>query len=221
MSNGGGNVIGQFSSRKSLRPLQHESLLELHHLICFEWDPDVLEVYDQPCTIPVTASTRRRGRHTPDFLVVTTRGPGLVEVKPRRRWDRDERLRQRTALAQAWAEAAGLFYAVFTEETLPPRPVLENLVFLASFRHAPTHLAEVKDHVLDAVREYPGITPWALSDRFGHPEIVVAAVWHLTWAHCLRIDLAAERLRPGTQHRVRLYPGEEASTCIRSAGKWD
>jgi hypothetical protein len=221
VANGGGNVIGQFSSAKSPRPLQYESLLEYHHLVSFEWDPDVLEVYDQPFSIPVTARSRRRGRHIPDFLVVTTRGPGLIEVKPRHRWDRDELLRRRTDLATQWAEAEGFFYAVFTEEMLPEQPVLENLVFLASFRHAPANLVEMKHHVLDVVRECPGITPWALGDRLGHPEIVVAAVWHLVWTHGLRIDLAAERLRSGAQHRIRLYPGKGASTCIPSAGTSD
>jgi hypothetical protein len=221
VSNGGGNVIGQFSSAKSPRPLQYESLLEFHHLICFEWDPNVREVYDQPFSIPVTARGRRQGRHIPDFLVITTRGPGVAEVKPRHRWDRDELLRRRTDLATQWAEAEGFFYAVLTEDMLPEQPVLENLVFLASFRHAPTNLAEVKHHVFATVRECPGITPRALGDRHGHPEMIVAAVWHLVWAHDLRIDLAAERLRPGTQHRIRLYAGEEASSCMRSAGNSD
>lgn len=218
VSNGGGNVIGQFSSAKSLRPLQYESLLELHHLICFEWDPKVLEVYDQPFTIPVTVRGHRPGHHIPDFLVVTTRGPSVVEVKPQRCWDSDELLRRRTELAKQWAEAEGFFYAVLTEEMLPEQPVLQNLVFLASFRHAPSHFTEVKHHVLAAVEESPGITLRVLGDRLGHPEMISAAVWHLVWAHDLRIDLAAERLRPGAQGRIRIYPEEGAPTCIRSAG---
>jgi len=85
---GGGrsNVSGRYPSRKMGVTIQFEShRVELAAVHEMEYDPAVLEYFDQPPSIILaynSAQGRRMSvRHTPDFFVLRTAGAGWEEWK--------------------------------------------------------------------------------------------------------------------------------------------
>jgi putative transposase len=81
-----GNVIVIYPSRKMGRTIQAESgKNEFPYVIQYEYDPDVLEYYDQPGIIKLNYLSRegkKRGvLHTPDFFVIRSNGAGWEECK--------------------------------------------------------------------------------------------------------------------------------------------
>lgn len=85
---GGGreNVSGRYPSRKMGLTIQFEShRVELPLVYEMEHDPDVLEYYDQPPSIPLAyqaANGRRLSvMHTPDYFVLRQDSAGWVECK--------------------------------------------------------------------------------------------------------------------------------------------
>src|SRR6266704_6212354 len=85
---GGGrqNVSGRYPSRKMGVTIQFEShRVELPFVYEMEHDPEVLEYYDQPPSIPLAyqaANGRRLSvMHTPDYFVLRQDSAGWVECK--------------------------------------------------------------------------------------------------------------------------------------------
>ncbi|PYV36998.1 MAG: hypothetical protein DMG06_29210 [Acidobacteria bacterium] len=85
---GGGrnNVSGRFPSRKMGVTIQFEShRVELAVVYEMEHDPDVLEYYDQPSSIPLGYEARSGRRlavlHTPDYFAIRRESAGWEECK--------------------------------------------------------------------------------------------------------------------------------------------
>src|SRR6266545_183439 len=85
---GGGrrNVIGRHPSRKMGVTVQFESNhVERAFLLEYEHDPDVLEYYDQPPSIPLRflggGGKQTAVQHTPDFFVIRGGAAGWEECK--------------------------------------------------------------------------------------------------------------------------------------------
>lgn len=80
------NVCTWYPSQKMGQTIQAESrTAEFGYVIEFEYDSDVLEYWDQLTPILVTRTikngVKRKGTYTPDFLILTTTGPVVIEVK--------------------------------------------------------------------------------------------------------------------------------------------
>ena len=84
----GGNVIVRYPSRKMGCTIQGESVRgEWAAVLDLEYDPDVLEYYDQPCPLRLRFPTKagplgRLVRHVPDLFVLRTGCAGFEECKP-------------------------------------------------------------------------------------------------------------------------------------------
>jgi len=81
------NICSWITSTKMSRTISSESRgPEKALIILSEYDESVLEIWDQPQPIKVTRvnknGQRRAGSYTPDFLLLTDRGPRVIEVKP-------------------------------------------------------------------------------------------------------------------------------------------
>ncbi|WP_164743895.1 DDE-type integrase/transposase/recombinase [Saccharospirillum alexandrii] len=81
-----GNIAIRFPSKKMSRIIQAESkTLEYPVLLSLEFDPDVLEFYDQPPTVflqYITSNGRRfSGGNTLDYFAITNSGAYYVECK--------------------------------------------------------------------------------------------------------------------------------------------
>jgi putative transposase len=73
------NVSGTHASRKMGVSIQFEShTVELWAIYTMEYDKEVLEYFDRPCTIELhylgPAGRPAQARHTPDFLVIRRHG---------------------------------------------------------------------------------------------------------------------------------------------------
>lgn len=109
----------------------YESRLELGRLLFADFDISVHRIVAQPFLLraPVTGQVRK---HVPDFLLLTAGEPVVVDVKPHARLSRPE-----VDFTLSWTrelvEERGWRYEVWSE---PPAVELENVRFLAGFRHA-------------------------------------------------------------------------------------
>lgn len=178
---GGGreNVSGRYPSRKMGFTIQFEShRVELPLVYEMEHDPDVLEYYDQPPSIPLAyqaANGRRLSvMHTPDYFVLRKDSAGWVEcktvgdlqnlaIRAPNRYCRDDSGIWRCPPGEAHSSALGLDYRVWSSAEI--NWVLQrNLQFLEDYlRCDPASTAEfVAPNIKAAIDAKPGISLFEL-----------------------------------------------------------
>ncbi|WP_236746028.1 TnsA-like heteromeric transposase endonuclease subunit [Mycobacteroides abscessus] len=162
----------------------YESRLELARLLVADFDDRVEHIVAQPFLMTARIDGKLR-RHVPDYLLFTTDGPVVIDVKPRRKLDAPK-----VAYTLAWAremiESHGWVFEVATE---PAPTLLENIRFLAGYRRQwlidPQILACLRAQrhhgrsLADTVNSVQGVA--AIS--------VKPAVLHMLWTHELSTDL--------------------------------
>jgi putative transposase len=173
---GGGrdNVSGRYPSRKMGFTVQFEShRVELPFVCEMEHDPEVLEYYDQPPSIPLAyhaANGRRLSVvHTPDYFVLRQDSAGWVEcktaeelerltVKAPNRYIRDGRGEWRCPPGEAHASPLGLGYRVWSSAEIN-WTFQRNLLFLEDYlRCDPASVAGfVPPAIKAAIEAKPGI----------------------------------------------------------------
>ena len=184
------HYAGTYWSATTRTHVPYESRLELARLLFADFDVSVHGIVAQPFLLKSEVEQKVR-KHVPDYFLLTSHGPVVVDVKPRRRLAQPD-VAATFAWTQEVVESRGWRYEVWSE---PSEQLLENIRFLAGFRRGwlfpPGLLDELRDADLDgasldkAARCLPG-----------HPEPCVrAAIHHLVWTHELQTDLAGP-LRP-------------------------
>jgi hypothetical protein len=175
---------GSFWSATTRDHVIHESRLELARLLFADFDPLVHGIVAQPFLMKTVDSGEIR-KHIPDYLLITSQGPVLVDVKPYRRLSKPE-----VAFTFGWTgqavESRGWRYEIWSE---PEAAELENLRFLAGYRRDRLFLSDVLDELCQSDLDGTalGDAPRSLPHR---PEFCVrAAVFHLLWSHDLWTDL--------------------------------
>ena len=83
-SKGQKHYSGTYWSATQRDHVIYESRLELARLLFADFDTAVLGIIAQPFLLTVTLDGMAR-RHVPDFLLLTTTGPVIVDVRPGRR----------------------------------------------------------------------------------------------------------------------------------------
>lgn len=162
----------------------YESLLEKSRLREADFDPDVKHIVAQPFLLRAQLDGKVR-RHIPDYLLFTSSGLTVVNVKPRSRLD-DPRVVRTFGWARKVIEDRGWGFEVATE----PDPVrLSNVRFLAGYRReegiSPLMLDELR------VRNLDGHTVgYAINDVGGDAARARAALLHLIWRHEFTVDLS-------------------------------
>lgn len=145
----GGNVTVRYPSRKMGWTIQGESVRgEWAAMLDLEYDPDVLEYYDQAATLRVQHESQsgalgRAVRHVPDFFVLRRASAGFEECKPRAKLAAHSPYRYRQDADGTWhcpgAERAvrpyGLYYRIRCADDVNWL-ASRNLVFLEDYlRH--------------------------------------------------------------------------------------
>lgn len=161
----------------------YESRLELARLMRADFDPDVHHVIAQPFLMRARVNGKLR-QHVPDFLLFTSTGLTVVDVKPAAKLD-DPKVASTFAWARQVVEDRGWGFEVATE---PDPTELANIRFFAGYRKtqgiSTQILADLRSRQLhgrtlgDAVRETDAPAPY-----------VRAALFHMIWRHELRVDL--------------------------------
>lgn len=201
------NVCGRYPSRKMGRVIQAESrTVELVAIRCaYEFEPTVLEYWDQPCQIELTYLARN-GRlvhvqHTPDFFVLRPSRTGWEEWKPHEQLETlAEKMPQRYQRrpdgcwrcppGEAYAAQFGLYYQVRTAAEFAPT-YQRNVALLEDYLlDAGQHADQALQHQLvAAVQEHPGVTLAELQGHFSSDALLGAIAAGLIYA-----DLAAAPL---------------------------
>lgn len=183
-----GNVCARIPSKGIGLTVQAESRT-CEALFVYESDlsPDVLEVWDQPMPLQLRRDKGAKGTHvatyTPDFLVLRTDGPALVQCKPHtalerniatkaEEWSYSEGVPQYIPATTA-AKKLGLPHEIYVSDDTAPR-YLANLEFLHALQLG--HYAELPDdacqRTLEGLQGSPTIRELCSSKRGPEPAVI-------------------------------------------------
>ena len=201
---------------------------ELSVIYLLENDPDVLEFYEQPDSIPLrykAASGRATtSGSTPDFLVLRSNAVQWIEVKPEEqleklalsqpnRYCKNETGEWRCPPGEVVAADYGFQFIVWnsarTNSTL-----VRNLRYLDDYtRLRPSRLSSHEtERLLETVKSQPGITRDDIRSKFGEDSIDTLLV--LTASKRVYVDLARHALYDGSD--VPVFPDKATADALSS-----
>lgn len=176
------NVVTWFVSAKTGLTVQTESRTGEYALALeLEYDPDVIEFWDQPQPVSVIRThsngNTRPGSYTPEFVVLRRNGPEILEVKPEEIIQKLAKKRpvdwQQTSSGPIYRPAfeayrtLGMPYRVVSIDTLNPIRTA-NLKLLLQSRKAPNAVTpEIKAAVLEAFSQEAWMRLFALGEKIG------------------------------------------------------
>ena len=235
-----GNMPVWYPSKKMQCIIKAESTkVEFPFLLQAEHDDDVLEVWDQPPSIPLEYLDKR-GRlqqpmHTADYFVFRYQACGWIECKPAQelsrliekhphRYKLDEQGVWRCPPGEAFAAKYGLTYQVWSSDEIN-WAVQENALFLEDYYQDLDRLI-LEDQTLAIlsrlVEKHPGMF---LSELQALSEIPADLINIAIARHDLYVDLATYRLsepwrtpvfRSQRQARASVKPQAKEVTVTRS-----
>ena len=204
-----GNMPVWYPSKKMQCIVKAESAkVEFAFLLQAEHDDDVLEVWDQPPSIPLEYEDRRghmqRPLHTPDYFLFRANGAEWIECKSSQelvkqaearpnRYRLDERGIWHCPPGEAYAAKYGLTYRVWASDQVN-WAAQENALFLEDYYQDLERLVvpEVVLAVLtQVVRDHPGIL---LSDLRTETRVSADLINIAIARHDLYVDVATYRL---------------------------
>lgn len=183
---GQGNYSGLYWSSTERRLIGYESRLELARLTLADFDCRVERIASQPFHLVVrqSGSTLRR---TPDYLLQTSSGPVIVDVKPALQLRKSE-VADALARTREVVESRGCGYEVACE----PDPVtFANVRFLAGYRRDWLFDKHVCADVTAAAAAGPRPLSRVLASVDRPKHVVLPALFHLLWTHSLHADLGS------------------------------
>ena len=222
------NVSGRYPSRKMGFTVQFEShLVELAFIYEFEHDPDVLEYYDQPCSLGLTyAGSNGRAvsaRHTPDFFVLRTHAAGWEECKdsndlPRlaaktpNRYKVEQDGTWRCPPGEVAARSFNLYYRIRSSAEID-WSLQRNLRYLSDFRRtlpsASVPMSDRQRSILEAVRMQPGVR---LRDLLAPSADDNAELFAMIADELIYVNLRAAAI--AEPERVRVFLDEHIASAV-------
>lgn len=173
-----------------------ESFEEEFLLLASDFAADLEEALSQPFRLSFYAAGNKVD-HTPDYLLLTRRGPVVVDVRPAARIRAMDNLKF-AATAEA-ALSAGWRYAVVTGW----RPHVRGAVDAMSAQRRPLNdVLGVQGQLRRAVAHGP-LTYGELVERCTVPALARAHALHLLWHRDLGVDLSGPY---GDERLIRLAP---------------
>lgn len=137
-----GSFRGKFPSKKNMKMIYWESLLERDYLKTLEFDKNVLIFESQPIEIEFWYFGKKRSYY-PDFLVTMKTGKVyLVEVKPKSKVE-DEENKIKAEVGKMYCEEHDWEYKVVTEEEIRNGFFLENFNFLKNYGKERTNVRTI------------------------------------------------------------------------------
>jgi len=222
---GKGNVVVRYPSRKMGCVIQAESHKnELAGIYEKEYDPGVLEYYDQPEAFQLVYKAKKTKRlitvdHTPDFFALRKDEAGweewkteeelleLVEEQPHR-YIKDEAGQWRCPPGEEHARPLGLFYAVRSSAEID-WVLQRNLRFLEDYlrEDCPDVIEPLREEIVQRVSEEPGETLDDLLREIGEKHS--DNIYRLIAIGDIYCDLSMTPL--AEPRRVAVYKNEETA----------
>lgn len=232
---GRGNVCCRYTSQKMGHIVQAEShTLEFPAAYQMEYDPNVLEMWDQPPQIKLSwidgSGKKRAALHTPDFFVIRSDRIAWQE------WKKEKELEQlsqtqphryvkntdgtwRCPPGEEYAKPFGFEYRIRTERDLDWN-AYQNLIFLEDYflPSCPEVEALVKEQVFQL---FNGVSYLPLSDLLEQPAPITAdVIYTMIVRKDLFCNLSEEPLRNPAYVRIYRDPSAlEAYAAFRKAQK--
>ena len=199
--------VGLFASRKSVRPIQFESLLEYKFLCLAEVDPLLTDIREQPREITWTDFDGVVRRHIPDFEVVYRLKPVITEVKPAHKTI-EPTFKERTTIITSLLGQEGVLYRVLTEAVIYREPALSNAkVLLRGLGHDP--LPEESNAVASLLAAAPeGMSIIEICRRLSAPPEFSNSIYAMIMAG--QIALADSGAPVDVYARVQGVPNKES-----------
>jgi hypothetical protein len=145
----------------------------------------VKRISSQPFHL-VTRKAGRQFRRTPDYLLITDRGPLVVDVKPSREVAKED-VKLLLDLTREVVQSRGWDYEIACE---PEEVIFDNVRFLAGYRRDWLFDRDVLAEVRSAAGHQPGQQIRRVVDDIRRPKpVALAALLHLLWRQELRVDL--------------------------------
>lgn len=228
------NVRGEWSSVKMGHTIQFEAIhTELERIIELEYDPHVLEYYDQPWTLTLRYADKtghpRGCKHTPDLFVIGEKEAWFEECKTEEklrelalempnRYERQPNGSWRCLPGEQCAAKYGVGYKV--RSSLANNPDLtRNLLYLGDYlrRDCNTPAAKVIDRLKAAVRSAEGITYAELLNAV--PDATSDDVNYVLARGVLHTDL--HRVLLADRSSVTIYSDSQIAGALREAKNTD
>lgn len=186
------NVTGKYAFPNG-KSVGFEAPLERDFLFLMDFDPDVIDVEEQPVKVPVPGGKGRAAYYVPDFRVQRRHGrTWLVEVKHTDDLrDNAKDYKAKFKAARAYAAENDLVFKIITEQDIRA-PKLKNIRFLLSYRNRkvdPGVCARLLGHAGGGV-SLGEILERAFPDPSAHPTIL-PTLWHLVVMGHLTVDMEA------------------------------
>ena len=122
------NISGLFSTFKDSSPHFFESFNEAHFAVMFEFDPTIVSVKSQPFSIQYS-DEGKTNNYTPDFsLIDCNNAIKIIEIKMSDTFD--EKMNRKHKLIKSAFKQDGFEFQVMTEELLPSRLAISNMMMI-------------------------------------------------------------------------------------------
>lgn len=189
----------KFPSYKAGRMIHCESVLEYDFLLHCEFSPYVTGIAEQPQSIRYVIDRKKR-RYTPDFLLETTTGEYLVEVKPAAKLEDDD-AREKFNVLKSWYRDHREHLVVVTDDQIRIEPRLSNLKLLLRERRR-SLCGVLGSQYVDRIRHLLPCTLSELAPHLGSRSLVIGllAAGHL---HCdlgLPLEMAVITANPHKEY---------------------
>jgi hypothetical protein len=184
---------GTFWSATQCGHVVYESRLELARLLLADFDTSVSGIVAQPFLLRANVDGKQC-KHVPDYFLITTDGPVVVDVKPRRLLAKPVVIRT-LAWTRETVESRGWRYEVWSGA---PPAYLVNVRFLAGYRRYQFFDSELIDRMSSP--DLVGTTVGEAIRRHSRwpAAIARATLMHLLWRQHFAVDLT----RPLTRDHV-------------------
>jgi len=189
------HVTGRYAFLNG-KSIAFEGTLERDFLYLMDFDPEVVDVEEQPVKVPVPHGKGRGAYYIPDFLVQRrTENPWLVEIKQTDDLKQNARdYEAKFKAAQVYAEERDWTFKIVTDQEIRT-PKLQNIRLLLSYRNRkvdPGICARLLSHASDRATTTLGeILERAFPEPSEQPDIL-PTLWHLVVTGHFNVNLEAE-----------------------------
>jgi hypothetical protein len=170
------------------RMIAFESLLERDFIYLLDYDVRVEQFEEQPLTIEYLHDDQTL-HYTPDFQIIESGRPVLVECKPERFVDTDDNQRK-FAIAREWCASRDWEYRIVTDQQIRAGFRLQNIKRLTAYARLTVELS-LRNQIETCLQATPTTTLQALAQSIdpADPQYIMTCLLHLAFHHELDLPL--------------------------------